>query len=94
MRFIFIAVLLLAVVLAIAYIAFKGRIDGHVKYYNLGLSCFDKKTREYDRVLDQSIVGSPEVKVWEVEAYLRGREVAWKRYEASQKRYKKFILDK
>lgn len=91
MRFILIALLVLMVCLALGYLLFKTRVDGYIKYYNLGKSCFDKKTQKYNEVLDEHVLASDEVTTLEGEAYIKGREHARKEFNKAQGRYRDFI---
>lgn len=91
MRYIFIAILVMLVCVAIAYLLFKNRVDGYIKYYNLGKSCFDKKTQKYDEVLDEHVLASDEVTTLEGEAYVKGRDHARKKFNEAQGRYRDFI---
>lgn len=91
MRFILIALLVLLVCLALGYLLFKTRIDGYIKYYNLGKSCFDKKTQKYDEVLDEHVLASEEVSSLNSTAYIKGREHARKKFNEAQGRYRDFI---
>lgn len=91
MRFILIALLVLLVCLALGYLLFKTRIDGYIKYYNLGKSCFDKKTQKYDEVLDEHVLASDEVSSLNATAYIKGRDHARKKFNEAQGRYRDFI---
>lgn len=91
MRFILIALLVLLVCLALGYLLFKTRVDGYIKYYNLGKSCFDKKTQKYDEVLDEHVLASEEVSSLNATAYIKGREHARKKFNEAQGRYRDFI---
>lgn len=91
MRFILIALLVLLVCLALGYLLFKTRVDGYIKYYNLGKSCFDKKTQKYDEVLDEHVLASEEVSSLNATAYIKCREHARKKFNEAQGRYRDFI---
>lgn len=91
MRYIFIAILVMLVCVAIAYLLFKNRVDGYIKYYNLGMSCYNKKTQKYDEVLDEHVLASDEVSSLNATAYIKGRDHARKKFNEAQSRYRDFI---
>lgn len=91
MRFLIFGFITLLVIFLLIYMVAKKFIDSYLKHYRLGLSCFDKKTRTFNDVLDRDVIASDEIGSLDLMAYTKGRQTARTKYLAAQKRYEDFI---
>lgn len=91
MRFLVFGLFTLVALFIVFYLLGKRFIDNYLKYYRLGLTCFDKKSRTFNDVLDYDIIASEEISKLDLMAYTKGKQSAKTKYLAAQKRYEDYV---
>lgn len=91
MRFLIFGAVFMTVILVTIYAFGKKAVDGYVKYYRLGASCYDRDSLTFNDVLDRDVISSEDLTSLELMAYTKGRESAEEKYLKAKTRYETFV---